>query len=135
MKFLASIALLITATSAIPVEKLFTLVTAGASTSSHNGLHVTTQSTGPLNSNAVFGPAATAATFFASNEAVHYEAPNGGPWEMALVQSRDVKGAVEVSVSPTTGSKGFVVADNGTLLVEGQTWGGWLGKLRFFGLG
>lgn len=129
MKFL--VALLVTAASASPVEKLFNLVTSGASNSSHNGLYVTTQSTGPLSSNAVFGPAAAASTFFARNETLHYEAPNGGPWEMALVESKNVKGAVEVSVSPTTGSEGFVVASNGTLLVSGQTWGGWLGKWCF----
>lgn len=128
MKHLTSIALLATAATASPVEKLFNLVTSGASNSSHNGLYVTTQTTGPLNSNAVFGTAATASTFYVNNGTVHYEASNGAPWEMALVQSQCVKGPVEVSVSPTTGSEGFALASNGTLSVPGQKWGGWLGK-------
>lgn len=130
MRLFTSIALLAvaTTTTAIPVEKLFNLVTSSAFNTSINGLFVTTQSTGPLNSNAIFGTAATASTFFLQDQTVHYEAPNGAPWEMALVMSQGVRGPVEVSVSPTTGSQGFVIGQNGTLAVEGQGWGGWLGK-------
>lgn len=129
MHLLTFIALLAvaTTTTAIPVEKLFNLVTSGALNMSFNGLFVTTQSTGPLNSNAILGTAATAATFFVQNRTVHYQAPNNAPWEMALVMSQSIKGPVEISVSPTTGSQGFVVGQNGRLSVEGQGWGGWLG--------
>lgn len=131
MKYLTSftLALLTTTTTAIPVEKLFNLVTSNASNTSHNGLYVSTQTDGPLNSNAVLGSAAIASTFYLSNKTLHYEAPNGAPWEMALVQSQSVKGPVEVSVSPTTGSEGFGFDGEGRLVVGGQTWGGWLGKL------
>lgn len=68
---------------------------------------MSTQTDGPLNSNAVLGAADTASTFYLNNGTLHYDAPNGAPWEMALVQSQNVRGPVEVSVSPTTGSEGF----------------------------
>lgn len=128
MKSLAGLALLATA-AAVPVEKLFNLVTAGASNSSHNGLFLSTQTTGPLNSNAVFRDPATAAAFYINGSTVRYQAPNGAPWAMALVKSQDVKGPVEVSVSPSSESTGFAVASNGGLSVSGQNWGGWLGEL------
>lgn len=129
MKSLAGLTLLATAAAAGPVEKLFNLVTTGASNSSHNGLYLSTQTTGPLNSNAVFRDPATAATFYISGSTVRYQAPNGAPWAMALVERQDVKGPMEVSVSPSSGSTGFAVASNGSLSVSGQNWGGWLGEL------
>ncbi|OQD73584.1 hypothetical protein PENDEC_c014G04286 [Penicillium decumbens] len=116
--------LLATAASAIPVEKIFNLVTAGSS--SNNGLYVTTQSTGPLNSNAVLSNKANAASFYVNNGTVVYEAPNGAPYAIALVSGSKPQEPVEVSVSPTSGSSGFKVAGNGTLSVQGQSWGGWL---------
>jgi len=122
--------LLATAASAIPVEKIFNLVTAGSS--SNNGLYVTTQSTGPLNSNAVLSNKANAARFYINNGTVVYEAPNGAPYAIALVSGSKPQEPVEVSVSPTSGSSGFKVAGNGTLSVQGQSWGGWLGKFDFF---
>lgn len=131
MKYLTALTLLATTATAIPVEKLFNLVTSNASDTSHNGLYVSTQTDGPLNSNAVLGSATTASTFYLNNGTLHYEAPNGAPWEMALVQSQSVQGPVEVSVSPTTGSEGFGFDGEGGLVVSGQTWGGWLGKSIF----
>lgn len=131
MKYLTTLALLATTTTAVPVEKLFNLVTSNASNTAHNGLYVGTQADGPLNSNAILGSAATAATFYLDNGALHYEAPNGAPWEMALVRSQSVKGPVEVSVSPTTGSEGFGLDGDGRLVASGKTFGGWLGKLVF----
>lgn len=129
MKLLTTL-LLATAASASPVEKLFNLVTAGSS--SNNGLYVTTQSTGPLNSNAVLGDKAGAARFYVNNGTVRYEAPNGAPYAMALVSGSHPEEPVEVSVSPSSGSSGFKVAGNGTLSVEGQNWGCWLGKFDSF---
>lgn len=119
------------AASASPVEKLFNLVTAGGS-GSNNGLYVTTQSTGPLNSNAVLSDKTNAATFYVNNDTVRYQAPNGAPYAMALVSGSDPQEPVEVSVSPSSGSSGFKVAGSGTLSVETQNWGGWLGKFCSF---
>lgn len=137
MKCFAALTFLATTATAIPVEKLFNLVTSSASNTTRNGLYVSTQSTGPLNSNAILGTAAIASTFFLGNGRLHYEAPNGAPWEMALVSSQNVRGPVEVSVSPTTGSEGFDVDGEGRLIVPGQAWGGWLGRfiLCFFDIG
>ncbi|KAJ5128661.1 hypothetical protein N7448_002378 [Penicillium atrosanguineum] len=118
--------LLATAASAAPLEKMFNLVTSGAPTSSNNDLYVTTESTGPLNSNAVLSTKADAASFYFSNGTVHYEAPNGAPWAMALVSGSEYENPVEISVDPTTGSDGFKVAASGTLSVAQPSWGGWL---------
>lgn len=123
--------LLATAASAAPLEKIFNLVTSGAHTGSNNGLYVTTQSTGPLNSNAVLNTKANAASFYFSNGTVHYEAPNGAPWAMALVSGSDSEDPVEISVAPTTGSKDFKLPPNGTLTVAQPSWGGWLGKFHY----
>ncbi|KAJ5175326.1 uncharacterized protein N7482_001203 [Penicillium canariense] len=128
MKFLST-ALLLTAalTTAAPVEKLFTLVTSGSSTPAHNGLSLSTQSTGPLISNAVFRDTANAATFYLSNSTVHYEAPNGAPYVLALVGGSSVQGGVEVSVSPSGAVRtGFRIAGDGGLRASSATWGGWL---------
>lgn len=132
MKYLTTLTLTLLATTAtaIPVEKLFNLITSNAANASHNGLYVSTQTDGPLNSNAILGTATTASTFYLDNDALHYEAPNGAPWEMALVQNQNLKGPVEVSVSPTTGSEGFGFDGDGSLVVSGQNWGGWIGKLN-----
>jgi hypothetical protein len=127
MKFLTTF-LVATAASAAPLEKMFNLVTSGASNSSNNGLYVTTESTGPLNSNAVLSTKSEAASFYLSNSTVHYEAPNGAPWAMALVSGSAHDEPVEVSVDPTTGSGGFKLAANGTLSTTQASWGGWLGK-------
>ncbi|KAJ6104401.1 hypothetical protein N7523_010721 [Penicillium sp. IBT 18751x] len=118
--------LLATAASAAPLQNIFNLVTSGASTSHNNDLYVTTESTGPLNSNAVLSTKANAASFYFSNGTVHYEAPNGAPWAMALVSGSDYEDAVEISVDPTTGSEGFKIAKNGNLSVAQPSWGGWL---------
>ena len=131
MNFLTTL-LLATAASAAPLEKAFNLVTSSAPTSSNNGLYVTTESTGPLNSNAVLSTKADAASFYFSNGTVHYEAPNGAPWAMALVSGSDYEDPVEISVDPTTGSKDFKVAANGILSVAQPSWGGWLGMFHSF---
>lgn len=127
MKLLTTL-LIATAASAAPLEKVFNLVTSGASNSTNNGLYVTTESTGPLNSNAVLSKKADAASFYLSNGTVHYEAPNGAPWAVALVSGSAYEEPVEVSVDPTTGSGGFKIAANGALSVTQASWGGWLGK-------
>ncbi|KAJ5201797.1 uncharacterized protein N7498_006460 [Penicillium cinerascens] len=121
---LLSTLLFAAAASASPLEKLFNLVTSGSG--SNNGLYVTTESNGPLNSIAVLSDKADAATFYVNHGTVRYQAPNGAPYAMALVSGSDAQEPVEVSVSPSSGSSGFKVADNGVLSVEGQNWGGWL---------
>ena len=78
MKVLATLALLAATATAGPVTKIFSLQTTGASNSSLNGLYLTTKSTGPLNSLAVFtGDASDAASFYLSNGTVRYQAENG----------------------------------------------------------
>ncbi|KAJ5929570.1 hypothetical protein N7454_006520 [Penicillium verhagenii] len=127
MKFFATLALLAATATAGPVTKTFSLQTTGASNSSLNGLYLTTKSTGPLNSLAVFtGGASDAATFYLSNGTVRYQAENGAPWAIALVSEDDRKAPVEVSVSPTTGSTGFGFASDGDLETSNKNWGGWL---------
>lgn len=118
-------------TTAAPVNKFFNLVTSSAN-SARNNLYLSTQSTGPLNSNPVFHDPANAATFDLSNTTVHYEAPNKAPWALALVTGHTVQGNVEISVSPSVGvavSTGFSIAEGGRLEVDSERWGGWLGKL------
>ncbi|KAJ6017939.1 hypothetical protein N7451_001318 [Penicillium sp. IBT 35674x] len=127
MKFLATLALLAATATAGPVTKTFSLQTTGASNSSLNGLYLTTKSTGPLNSLAVFtGGASDAASFYLLNGTVRYQAENGAPWAIALVSEDDRKAPVEVSVSPTTGSTGFSFASDGDLETSNKNWGGWL---------
>ncbi|OOQ88340.1 hypothetical protein PEBR_13527 [Penicillium brasilianum] len=115
-------------TIAAPVNKSFNLVTSSTN-SAHNNLYLSTQSTGPLNSNPVFRDAANAATFDLSNTTVHYEAPNKAPWALALVNGHTLQGSVEVSVSPSAEvavSTGFSIAEDGGLEVDSERWGGWL---------
>lgn len=117
-------------TTAAPVTTPFNLVTFSPNTA-HNNLYLSTQSTGPLNSNPVFRDPANAATFSLANTTVHYEAPNKAPWALALVNGDVVQGNVEVSVSPSAASAvstGFEIAEDGLLGVDSSRWGGWLGK-------
>lgn len=125
MKFFPSFALLATTASAAPVQMLFNLVT--ASNNSHNGLYLSTQSTDPLNSNAVFRDPANAGTFYLDNDTVRFEAQNGAPWDLALVSGSNVKGGVVVSVAPSSGSSGFGLVDEGALTTTNNDFGGWLG--------
>ena len=86
MNFFATLALLAATATAGPTTKTFSLVTSGASNTSLNGLYLTTRSTGPLNSLAVFtGGADEAATFYLANGTVRYQAENNAPWELALI--------------------------------------------------
>ncbi|KAJ5465189.1 uncharacterized protein N7458_000875 [Penicillium daleae] len=115
-------------TTAAPVTTPFNLVTFSPNTA-HDNLYLSTQSTGPLNSNPVFRDPANAATFSLANTTVHYEAPNKAPWALALVNGDVVQGNVEVSVSPSAASAvstGFEIAEDGRLGVDSSRWGGWL---------
>ncbi|KAJ5622197.1 hypothetical protein N7528_005429 [Penicillium herquei] len=138
MKFFATLALLAATATASPVTKTFNLLTSGASNSSLNGLYLTTKSTGPLNSLAIFTSGVDdAAEFWLTNGTVRYKTENGAPWSIALV-SEDGKlfelwnpeplppSPVEVSVSPTTGGTGFGFASDGDLETSIDHWGGWL---------
>lgn len=130
MKLVTSFALLATATavSASPVQKIFNLVTSGASDNSNNGLYLSTEHVDPLNSKAVFRDPTDAADFYIVNGTVRYDAPNGAPYAIALVSGEDLQGDVEVSVSPTTGSEGFSLTGEKELETSNQAFGGWLGK-------
>lgn len=134
MKFVTSLALLATATTinASPVQKIFNLVTSGASDDANNGLHLSTQHVDPLNSKAVFREQADAADFYVENDTVRYDAPNGAPYAIALVSGSDLQGDVEISVSPTTGSEGFSLTSEKQLDTSNSDFGGWLGKLFHF---
>ena len=62
---------------------------------------------------------------------MNYEAPNGAPWALALVNGDTLQGDVEVSVSPSAQravSTGFRIGEDGELEVQNVRWGGWLGK-------
>lgn len=62
---------------------------------------------------------------------MNYEAPNGVPWALALVNGDTLQGDVEVSVSPSVRravSTGFRIGADEELLVQDVRWGGWLGK-------
>ncbi|KAJ6015603.1 hypothetical protein N7540_010194 [Penicillium herquei] len=127
MKFFATLALLAATATASPVTTTFTLLTSGASNSSLNDLYLTTKSTGPLNSLAIFTSGASdAASFWLTNGTVRYKAENGAPWSIALVSEDELKAPVEVSVSPTTGGTGFGFASDGDLETSIDHWGGWL---------
>lgn len=139
MNLLPILLFLLPLTTAVPVLNPFNLVTSSSNTA-HNNLFLSTQSTGPLNSNPVFRDPANAATFFLTNTTVNYDAPNKAPFALALVNGKVVQGNVEVSVSPSTSSAvstGFSIADDGALSVASERWGGWLGKLldSFLGFG
>ncbi|KAJ5966485.1 hypothetical protein N7481_013199 [Penicillium waksmanii] len=128
MKFVNSLALLATATavSASPVQKIFNLVTSGASDASNNGLYLTTEHVDPLNSKAVFREKTDAADFYVVNGTVRYDASNGAPYAIALVSGEDLQGDVEISVSPTTGSEGFSLTSEKELQTSNKDFGGWL---------
>ncbi|KAF3387279.1 hypothetical protein F1880_000153 [Penicillium rolfsii] len=114
--------------TAAPVLNHFNLVTSSSNTA-HNNLFLSTQSTGPLNSNPVFRDPANAATFFLTNTTVQYDAPNKAPFALALVNGEVAQGNVEVSVSPSTAnavSTGFSIAEDNSLSVASERWGGWL---------
>ena len=87
MKFITSLALLATATTitASPVQKIFNLVSSGASDESTNGLYLSTQHEDPLNSKAVFREKSDAADFYFVNGTVRWDAPNGAPYAIALI--------------------------------------------------
>ncbi|KAJ5825486.1 hypothetical protein N7474_002624 [Penicillium riverlandense] len=124
MKFFPRFALLASPATAAPVQMLFNLVT--ASNNSHNGLYLSTQSTGPLNSKAVFRDPVNAGTFYLDNHSVRFEAHNGAPWAMALFSGSNVAGRVGVSVAPSSGSSGFELSDGGALTTTNNDFGGWL---------
>jgi hypothetical protein len=131
MKFVTSLAILATAAavSASPVQKIFNLVTSGASDDSNNGLYLSTEHEDPLNSKAVFREKTDAADFYFTNGTVRYDAPNGAPYAIALIPGEDQQGDVEISVSPTTGSRGFRLTSEKQLKTSNKDFGGWLGKL------
>jgi hypothetical protein len=92
MKFLATVALLATAVAAVPSDKLFNLMTSGASNSSHNGLYLTVGRGiihDPLNSEAVFSgvPASHAAAFSFTNGSIILNTPANTtvPWTLDLI--------------------------------------------------
>lgn len=119
-------------TTAAPVtnSSSFNLITSSTNPST-NGLFLSTQSTNPLNSIPVFREPSNAASFHLTNTTVDYEAPNGAPWALALVDRDTLPGEVEVSVSPsarTAVSMGFRIGEDGELVVQDVRWGGWLGK-------
>lgn len=123
---------LILLTTAVPIttSPSFNLITSSANPTT-NGLFLSTQSTDPLNSNPVFRDPSNAATFHLTNTTVNYEAPNGAPWALALVNGDTLQGNVEVSVSPSarsTDSTGFRIREDGELEVQNARWGGWLSK-------
>ncbi|KAJ5273495.1 hypothetical protein N7478_008620 [Penicillium angulare] len=128
MQFLATLALLAATATAGPVTKNFNLQTSGASNSSLNNLYVTTESTGPLNSLAVFTSNVASAGSFSlqTNGTVHYKAQNGAPWSIALVSEDVAVAPVDVSVEPSTGGTGFSFASDGNLQSSNKNWGGWL---------
>ncbi|KAF7597004.1 hypothetical protein BBP40_011370 [Aspergillus hancockii] len=126
MKLLTSAPFLAIAATASPVQNIFNLVSSGASDGRYNGLYLSTQHTDPLNSNAVFRDSADAAEFSLVNGTVRYAAPNGAPFVLALVSGDEVQGDVEISVSPLSGSTGFNVTSDNTLVTVNESWGGWL---------
>ncbi|CAI7601849.1 unnamed protein product [Penicillium manginii] len=128
MKFVTSLALLATAAvvSASPVQKIFNLVTSGASDDSNNGLYLSTEHEDPLNSKAVFREKTDAADFYFTNGTVRYDAPNGAPYAIALIPGENQQGDVEISVSPTTGSRGFRLTSEKQLKTSNKDFGGWL---------
>ncbi|CAG8297193.1 unnamed protein product [Penicillium salamii] len=132
MKFLTTVALLATTALAAPADKLFNLKTSGASNSTHNDLYLSVGRgvvPDPLNSEAVFAGAAAnrAATFYFANSTIYWSASStSAPYALDLI---NVDGArkerAQISVDPTTGSKGFSITPEG---VKGpsSTWDGWL---------
>ncbi|KAJ5090578.1 hypothetical protein N7532_009262 [Penicillium argentinense] len=128
MKFVTNLALLATATSvaAGPVQKIFNIVTSGATDDSNNGLYLSTQRVDPLNSNAVFRAQEDAADFYVVNDTIRYDAPNKAPYAIALVSGSEPQGDVEISVSPTTGSEGFSLTSEKKVKTSQQNFGGWL---------
>ncbi|KAJ5612365.1 hypothetical protein N7510_005559 [Penicillium lagena] len=124
MKLLPSFALLVTTVTAVPDQMLFNLVT--ASNDSHNGLYLSTQSSGPLNSNAVFRDPANAGTFYLDNDTVRFEAQDEAPWNLALVSGSNASGSVVVSVAQSSGSSGFGLANGSALTTTNNEFGGWL---------
>ncbi|OQE16651.1 hypothetical protein PENSTE_c023G09232 [Penicillium steckii] len=128
MKFITSLALLATATTitASPVQKIFNLVSSGASDESRNGLYLSTQHEDPLNSKAVFREKSDAADFYFVNGTVRWDAPNGAPYAIALISGSNVQGDVGISVSPTTGSEGFSLTSGKELKTDNGDFGGWL---------
>lgn len=159
MKFLATIALLATAVAAAPAEKLFQLKSAGASNSSHNDIYLSIGRGAvpdPLNSEAIFATRAPshAASFYLANSTIYWNGPTtGAPYALDLINVPGKpytihhilclhliltitgvrKERAQISVKPTTGSKGFSITPEG---VQGpsETWDGWLCKLFFHGM-
>ncbi|KAJ6080034.1 hypothetical protein N7467_009787 [Penicillium canescens] len=132
MKFLATIALLASAVAAAPAEKLFNLKTSGAANSTHNDLYLSVGRgiiNDPLNNEALFAgaPAKRAATFYVNNGTIRWDSGDAStPWALDLIKVNGVrKERAQVSVDPTTGSKGFTIGPKG-LQGPASSWGGWL---------
>ncbi|KAJ5895271.1 hypothetical protein N7495_006962 [Penicillium taxi] len=126
MKFF-SLALLATAAAASPAHRYFHLISSGASNSTYNGLYLSTQSTGPLNSQAILtSEESIAGVFIMNNGTVRYKAENNAPWELALIPGKQIKSGVEVSVSPKSGSTGFSLSKGGILQDSSTNFSGWL---------
>ncbi|KAJ5580833.1 hypothetical protein N7450_007134 [Penicillium hetheringtonii] len=128
MKFVTSLALLATATTVVasPVQKIFNLVSSGASDESKNGLYLSTKHEDPLNSKAVFRAQSDAADFYFVNGTVRWDAPNGAPYAIALIPGSNLQGDVGINVSPTTGSEGFSLTSEKELTTDNDDFGGWL---------
>lgn len=134
MKFVTSLALLATATTVVasPVQKIFNLVSSGASDESKNGLYLSTKHEDPLNSKAVFRAQSDAADFYFVNGTVRWDAPNGAPYAIALIPGSNLQGDVGINVSPTTGSEGFSLTSEKELTTDNDDFGGWLGEYIHF---
>ncbi|KAE8403214.1 hypothetical protein BDV37DRAFT_250910 [Aspergillus pseudonomiae] len=126
MKFFTSVVFLAATATASPIPRTFNLVSSSASDESHNGLYLSTQHVDPLNSKAVFRDTADAAEFYLLDGTVRYNAPNGAPYALALVSGDEVQSEVDVSVSPSSGSTGFSLTSDDTLVTDNENWGGWL---------